>query len=209
MAEHDEPAERATHSEATGRSETDERDGRAVRDGNATHAAHVHQHLQNQRVNDECFVCGSENPAGLHGQFVEDEETGELVGIFTARHEHLSYPGRVHGGVASAMLDETIGRAFIIGHPDLWGVTMKLETRFHRPTPLGEPLYCRAHVTKETRRTFEGEGRLETADGTLCVSGRATYYICPVEKILADMGEDGTYVWDPDPREIPDGLFDE
>lgn len=169
-------------------------------------AGHHHGHLKNQCVNDGCFVCGSENPFGLHAQFVEDEETGELVGIFTGREEHLSYPGRLHGGIAAAMLDETIGRAFIVGHPDLWGVTMKLETRYHRPTPLGEPLYCHARITRETHRTFEGEGTLETADGTVCVSGKATYYVCPVEKIIAEVGEEGSYVWEPDPREIPSEL---
>ena len=29
---------------------------------------HTHHHLQNQHVNDECFVCGSENVAGLNAQ---------------------------------------------------------------------------------------------------------------------------------------------
>ncbi len=171
--------------------------------------AHTHHHLQNQHVNDECFVCGSENVAGLNAQFVEDEETGELVGVFVAKHEHLSYPGRVHGGVAAAMIDETIGRAFIIGHPDRWGVTMELSVRYRKPTPLGVPLYCRARLTKESHRTFEGDATLETEDGTVCVTGTAKYLILPVEKIMGQMGEEGTYVWDPDPRPIPEFLLNE
>lgn len=171
--------------------------------------AHAHDHLRNQCVNDECFVCGSRNSAGLNAQFVEDETTHELVGIFYGRQEHLSYPGRLHGGIASAMIDETIGRAFIIGHPNRWGVTMELSVRFHKPTPLGVPLFCRAHLTKETHRTFEGAATLETQDGTVCVSGKATYLILPVEKILDEMGAATTYVWENDPRPIPEALFEE
>lgn len=168
-----------------------------------------HDHIRNQCINDECFVCGTNNPAGLHAQFVEDEETNELVGIFTGRDEHLSYPGRLHGGVAAAIIDETVGRAYLVRHPGYWGVTMKLELRYRKPTPLGVPLHCRAHITKETHRTFEGEATLGPADGEVCVMGKATYYLCPVEKILHEVGVEGdSYVWDPDPRKIPEGLFE-
>ena len=126
--------------------------------------------------------------------------------MFVGRPEYNSYPGRLHGGVASAMLDETIGRAFTVGRPDTWGVTMRLETRYHRPTPLGETLYCRARITRETRRTFEGEGTLETADGTVCVSGKATYLKLGVDQILEQTDSSGSYVWEPDEREIPEAV---
>ena len=168
-------------------------------------AEHAHAHLNNQCVNDMCFVCGTDNVAGLKAQFVEDHENHELVCIFEGRDEHQSYQGRLHGGIASAVIDETVGRAYLVDHPGYWGVTVKLETRYHKPTPLGEPLYCRAHITRESRRLFEGEGTIETADGTVCVTGKATYYLAPVEKIVSEMGGgDGAYVWEPDPREIPE-----
>ena len=55
-----------------------------------------------------CFVCGLDNPFGLHAAFYELED-GSVCALVTADPRHQSYPGRVHGGVICAMLDETMG----------------------------------------------------------------------------------------------------
>ena len=59
-----------------------------------------------------CLVCGLKNPFGLMTAFYE-LENDELLAIFRASDEHQSYPGRLHGGVAAAVLDETIGLSLI------------------------------------------------------------------------------------------------
>ena len=59
-----------------------------------------------------CFVCGVNNPFGLHTDFYELED-GTLAAKVTPSEHHQSYPGRLHGGVSAALLDETIGRAKI------------------------------------------------------------------------------------------------
>lgn len=164
---------------------------------------------RNQPINDMCFVCGFDNPASLHAQFVESDAPGEVTAIFTPRDIHCSYPGRLHGGVAAAMCDETIGRAFISDHPDQWGVTMELSVRYHKPTPLNEPLTVKGRITKVTRRTFEGQCNLYTQEGVRCVSGKAIYARLPVERIVSECSSDDGYVWDPDIRSIPDGLLEE
>ena len=64
-----------------------------------------------------CFVCGVNNPFGLHSAFYELED-GTIVGLVTADPRHQSYPGRVHGGVICALLDETMGRAINVTEPD-------------------------------------------------------------------------------------------
>ena len=70
-----------------------------------------------QNVSRMCMVCGTENPAGLRGRFLE-LEGGELLGVFEPRSVHQGYPGRLHGGIAATVLDETIGRAIGITEPD-------------------------------------------------------------------------------------------
>ena len=72
-----------------------------------------------QNISRMCLVCGAENPAGLQGRFYE-LDGGELLGVFRPRQGHQSYPGRLHGGISSAVLDETIGRAITIAHPGTW-----------------------------------------------------------------------------------------
>ncbi len=162
----------------------------------------------NQPINDMCFVCGYENPTGLHAQFVEDGTPGQVTGVFTARDIHCSYPGRLHGGVIAAICDESIGRAYISGNHDHWGVTMELTVRYHKPTPLNVPLTVKASITKETRRTFEGQCDLFTQEGLRCVSASAIYAKLPVERIVAECASDDSYVWVPDTRSIPTSELD-
>lgn len=48
-----------------------------------------------------------------------------------------SYPGRLHGGITTALLDETIGRAIMIRYEEmLWGVTVEFTTKFKKPIPI-------------------------------------------------------------------------
>ncbi|MCB0223723.1 MAG: PaaI family thioesterase, partial [Anaerolineae bacterium] len=87
-----------------------------------------------------CLVCGLKNSAGLKAHFYE-LENGEIVALFTALEEHQSYPGRLHGGIATAILDETIGRAILTKYGEMiWGVTTEFSVRFRRPVPLNEEL---------------------------------------------------------------------
>ncbi len=67
-------------------------------------------HLQpNSRY---CFLCGVENPIGLNLRFYEAED-GHVEARFTPKEEHQGYPGVLHGGITSALLDETIGRTLV------------------------------------------------------------------------------------------------
>jgi acyl-coenzyme A thioesterase PaaI-like protein len=128
-------------------------------------------------------VCGLKNEYGLHTSFYE-LDGDKLVAVFTPRREHQGYPDRLHGGIAASVLDETIGRAIRLRYGDeMWGVTIQLMTRFRCPIPLGEPLRVVAHMTRETRRHFEGDGSLLLADGTLAAEGHGRYLKMPVERI--------------------------
>ena len=57
-----------------------------------------------------CVICGMDNPFGLKAPFYNMED-GSVMTKFMYREEHQSYPGRVHGGLIGAMLDELGFRA--------------------------------------------------------------------------------------------------
>jgi len=81
-----------------------------------------------------CFVCGLKNAAGLKASFYETDDHA-LVATFTPGEIHQSYPGRLHGGIASTILDETIGRAVMIGsNKEVWGVTLELTVEYKSPS---------------------------------------------------------------------------
>jgi uncharacterized protein (TIGR00369 family) len=135
---------------------------------------------QNSRM---CFVCGLKNPSGLHAHFYE-LESGELVATFSARDEHQSYPGRLHGGVSTAILDETIGRAILTrSHGEVWGVTVEFTTTYKKPVPTDRPVKVIGRIVKEGSRIFEGTGEIVLEDGSVAVQGRGRYIKMPLEKI--------------------------
>ena len=152
-----------------------------------------------------CLVCGLKNPFGLHTTFYELDDN-ELLAIFKPRDEHQSYPGRLHGGIISTILDETIGRAIMIqSEGAIWGVTIDLQVRFKKPVPLGEKLRVVGRIIKNSSRFFEGTGELLLHDGSVAAEGHGKYLKTPLEKI-ADFDEDAQewrVVHTPhDPKEI-------
>ena len=138
-----------------------------------------------------CIVCGMKNPFGLKVFFYETS-TKELVAVFTPREEHQSYPGRLHGGIATAVLDETIGRAILMHHEEeIWGVTVDLQTRFKKPIPLDEELRVVGRITKEGSRFFEGSGELLLQNGDVAVTCAGRYLKLPIDDIGEFDREDG------------------
>ncbi|MGA2642549.1 MAG: PaaI family thioesterase [Spirochaetia bacterium] len=135
---------------------------------------------QNTRM---CIVCGLKNPAGLRAAFYE-LDSGELMSIFSAREDLQSYPGRLHGGISAAILDETIGRAILTrSHGDVWGVTVEFTTRFRKTVPTTGTLRVVGRIVKEGSRFFEGTGELLLEDGSVAVEGRGRYIKMPLDKI--------------------------
>jgi acyl-coenzyme A thioesterase PaaI-like protein len=122
-----------------------------------------------------CFVCGLKNPLGLHGAFYE-LENGQLVGMFNPLREHQGYPNILHGGIASAILDETIGRAIMIRQKqDYWGFTAEITVRYKKNIPIDQPFKVIGEITNDRGRLFEGEGKIVLHDGSVAAEGFGKY----------------------------------
>ena len=90
----------------------------------------------------------------------------------------------MHGGVATTILDETIGRAIGIGRGDqVWGVTLELTTKFRKPIPLDQELKIVGRVLTKGSRVFEGTGEIVLENGEIAVSAAGKYLIVPFDKI--------------------------
>jgi uncharacterized protein (TIGR00369 family) len=148
------------------------------------------------------MVCGVENTEGLGARFFELDD-GELAGVFTPRANHQGYPGRLHGGIAATLLDETIGRAISIADPDAWGVTVELSMRYRKPVPSDREVRAIARITRDGGRLFEGTGEIVLEDGSVAVEAAGKYLRMPIDRIAE--GDFGTE-WFADERGLPDTL---
>lgn len=118
-----------------------------------------------------CFVCGRDNPIGLKVRFYQRGD--QVVTHFTPGPEHQGYPDRMHGGIASTLLDETVGRAgYIHGY---WTFTAKFEVKYRKPIPLGQEITVVGEVTRDRGRMVEARGHILLADGTVAVEGSGLF----------------------------------
>jgi len=163
-----------------------------------------HSVLEKQNNSKLCFVCGINNEFGLKASFYE-VENNELVALFSPGKFHQGYPGRLHGGIASTVLDETIGRTILIKDKNIWGVTLELNLKFRKPIPLNETVKVVARLTQEGSRTFEGTGEIVLESGEKAVTAQGKYFKLPLDKITdKDFNEDEWFniKSESDPKEI-------
>ena len=165
----------------------------------------IHKITGKQHNSKLCFVCGLKNKFGIHAHFYITENQ-ELAALFKPSEEHQSYPGRLHGGIASAILDETIGRAILNRYDEeVWGVTIDLNVKFKKPIPLDEELKVIGRITSESSRIFEGTGEIVLQNGDIAVTASGKYLKVPLEKITDFDKEENEWrivELETDPKEI-------
>ncbi len=143
----------------------------------------LRQVTRKQENSKMCLVCGLKNPLGLRTAFFETKEN-EVVAVFTPSEVHQSYPGRMHGGMTAAIMDEAIGRAINANREQMvWGVTVEFSVQYKKPIPLDAELKVVGRIVGETSRTFEGTGELLLPDRTIAAVGRGKYIKMPIAKI--------------------------
>ncbi|HEY3843405.1 MAG TPA: PaaI family thioesterase [Acidimicrobiales bacterium] len=116
-----------------------------------------------QSVFPDCVVSGKANPMGMDAdlQMVGDE--AEMQVTLGAAFEGA--PGRAHGGVVAALIDEVMGLVLsLAGTPAFTG---KLAVTYRAPTPVGVPLRARARLSHRRGRKITITAELHGGDTLL------------------------------------------
>jgi len=119
-----------------------------------------------------CFVCGVENPVGLHLAFYDQAE-GEVICEVTLPERYQGYPGVVHGGIVASMLDEIAGRAAMQGDVTRFMMTAKLDIRYRKPVPIGQRLRLVGRLERRRGRLTFVRGEIWLPDGSLGAEAEA------------------------------------
>ena len=130
--------------------------------------------VKRQTNSKNCFICGLDNNFGVKAPFYNMED-GSVATVFEFKFEHQSYPGRVHGGIISAMLDELIGRALWVKEPDNYAVTTTMTVKFRKPVPYDTMIKGRGYIVKDSSRLYVGRGELYDMDNNLLAEVNANY----------------------------------
>jgi len=147
-----------------------------------------HKVIKKQNISSHCVVCGVDNDLGLKANFYE-LDNNELLAICDTKEWHQSYPGRMHGGMSAAILDETIGRAITMLDGEVWGVTVSLDLKYKKPVPTDCTIKVVGRITRDTRKLFEGTGEIILPNGEIAVTAKGKYMKLPVNRIIEDQDD--------------------
>jgi len=131
-----------------------------------------------------CFICGMENPVGLHLHIFETA-LGEVESIYIAPEHFQGYPGVLHGGIVAALIDEISGRAQMGSDPldPRFMFTAKLEVKYRKNVPIGRPLEIIGKAGKSRVKSAEAwAGIYDAETGELLAEGNTLLINVPDEQ---------------------------
>lgn len=97
------------------------------------------------KVHPNCVVCSLANTKGLQLEFVSGEDGGATA-TFTCDRTLEGYPGVVHGGIVSSILDGAMGHCmFSRGQV---AVTVEMTTKFRHPVVTNQQAIVSANITR-------------------------------------------------------------
>ncbi len=128
-----------------------------------------------------CMVCGYKgvNPNTLQLRFQITQDGVKTT--FTPRPEQEGYPGIVHGGIITAVLDETIGWAVAVARKKYF-VTGELTIRFLKPLPIGKEVIVVGHALEHKTRYSEGKGEIIDQNGLRYAWAKGKFFLLSEEK---------------------------
>jgi len=122
-----------------------------------------------------CFICGLENPIGLHLHLYETEP-GVVESTYLAPDHFQGYPGVLHGGIVAAIIDEVSGRAHMGSDPSnpRFMFTAKLEVKYRQNVPIGKTLKIIGRAGKSKSKSADAwAGIYDSETNELLAEGNA------------------------------------
>ena len=126
-----------------------------------------------------CFVCGENNPQGLHLRCrVEKDRT---VLEYVTRYTDSGYYKMVHGGIMGTLLDEVMTWAAILAMRKIC-VAAEFTLRFLSPAELGEKLRVEGWVTRSSARLCLTQGIIKDLKGKSVVHSTGKFMPMPFNR---------------------------
>ncbi|SVC00231.1 uncharacterized protein METZ01_LOCUS253085 [marine metagenome] len=121
-----------------------------------------------------CFVCGPDNPIGLHLTFRMD---GTICrSEFIPDQRHVGFDGMTHGGILYSVLDDAMANwLFLQGAR---GYTARCEVRYLEPLDIGVEVHLEGRLERRKARLAKLVARAVRAnDGKTVAQAQASFMI--------------------------------
>ncbi|GAA3028374.1 hotdog domain-containing protein [Actinokineospora globicatena] len=119
-----------------------------------------------------CFGCSPSNEHGLRLNFTHSGDGIECVLRVDRTFE--SYPGVVHGGIATTVCDEIMGNLLVL-KVGTSVFTTTLRTRYLSPLAVGVEYRCVATADAVDSPPYRAYAEITDPDGATCVTAVGTY----------------------------------
>ena len=130
----------------------------------------TYEEIGQRQLFSDSIVAGGANPMGLAAQLWRDGDVACMRVTLGKAFEGA--PGRAHGGVVAALLDEVMGLMNVI-HGSM-AFTAQLDITYLAPTPVGEPIIARAWLERRDERKHFVEATLH-ADDVMVARAKALF----------------------------------
>jgi len=126
-------------------------------------------------VHPKCVVCSFGNGHGLHLEF-DIADDGSVTAAFQCDEAFEGYPGMLHGGVISSILDGAMGNCmFACGQA---AVTVEMTTKFRHPVTTYSQATVSARIIRISHPLYLLEAEI-VQDGKLKATAKGKYYDQP------------------------------
>lgn len=130
----------------------------------------------------DCLICGRDNPIGLKLRF--EPVPGGVEAALYAPSPYQGYPGVLHGGLVTALMDDAMWWA-VYAHHGAVTLTAEINVRFRQPTPVEQELTVRGEVNAaRAGKLFVTAARITGPDGAVLAEATGKFMQAPAE--LAD-----------------------
>lgn len=126
-----------------------------------------------------CFGCSRKNPLGLKLNFTEDEEY--IHATWNPSDNYQGYPNILHGGIISALLDET-GAWCVSVKAGTAGVTTEMNLKFLSPVYINKgEISMKARIIEKDSKTAKVCCQLYDSKNKLCSEAITLFFLYPPE----------------------------
>lgn len=130
-----------------------------------------------------CYFCGTENEKGLGIRYFYEPAADRITGRAKPEEIHCGYPGILHGGLQSALLDDVMYWA-VMFRTATSSVTLEITCRFRKTAELGRAFLLQATSGRPEGRKARARGELLNEDGALLAEASGLYLLHPRDEFL-------------------------